>query len=246
MSDTSDGLGPEDIGKESNEAAEGVEPAEEATSLEAVEQEAPAGDDDDAEEAAEADEKPKGNFDVAPEPTPEDQIAELKDQLLRALAETENVRRRATRDREDATKYAMANFARDMLGVADNMRRAMDAVPDDDRGADDAIGALWQGVEMTERDLLAAMERHGIKSVEPLGEKFDHNLHQAMFEIPDADSEPGTILQVMQVGYVIGERLLRPAMVGVAKAPPAEESAGDNGNDEDEDGAAGGQVDTSA
>ncbi len=199
---------------------------------------------EDADAVDEADEDEEA--DEADEPTPEEQIAELKDQLLRARAETENVRRRAAREKEDASRYAMANFARDMLGVSDNMHRALDAVPEDARGGDDAMGSLWQGVEMTERELLAALERHGIKRLDPVGEKFDHNLHQAMFEVPGADAEPGTVVQVVQAGYVIGERLLRPAMVGVAKAAPA---AAENSGDEEQgsnDEESGGKIDTSA
>ena len=167
----------------------------------------------------------------------EQQIGELKDQLLRAMAETENLRRRSAREKEDASKYAIANFARDMLNVSDNMRRAIDAAPEGAGEGDDALASLLQGVEMTERELLATLERHGIKKVEPLDEKFDHNLHQAMFEVPDAEKAPGTVVQVIQAGYVIGERLLRPAMVGVSKA--AEAPAGDDNGD------SGSQVDTS-
>ena len=158
--------------------------------------------------------------------------------MLRALAETENLRRRSTREKEDATKYSIANFARDMLNVGDNMRRAIDAAPEGSGEGDDALASLVQGVEMTERELLATFERHGIKAIEPLGEKFDHNLHQAMFEVPGNDTAPGTVVQVIQAGYVIGERLLRPAMVGVSKAADAAPADGD--------GDAGGQVNTSA
>ena len=168
----------------------------------------------------------------------EKQNAELKDQLLRALAETENLRRRSTREKEDATKYSIANFARDMLNVGDNMRRAIDAAPEGSGEGDDAMASLVQGVEMTERELLATFERHGIKAIEPMGEKFDHNLHQAMFEVPDAEHTPGTVVQVIQAGYVIGERLLRPAMVGVSKAGEVAPSEGDS--------EAGDQVNTSA
>ena len=170
--------------------------------------------------------------------TPEKQISDLKDQLLRALAETENLRRRSAREKEDASKYAIANFARDMLNVSDNMRRTIEAAPEGAGDGDDALASLLQGVEMTERELLANLERHGIKLVEPLGEKFDHNLHQAMFEVPDAEKQPGTVVQVIQAGYVIGDRLLRPAMVGVSKA--AVEEPAEAGDD------SGGQVDTSA
>lgn len=143
------------------------------------------------------------------------EVAVLKDQVLRARAETENVRRRADRDRQDASAYAVTGFARDMLTVSDNLRRALDTMPDD--VADDMKGFV-EGVEMTERELLNTMERYGIKKVEPeVGEKFDHKFHQAMFEVPTADHAPGSVMQVVAPGYVIKDRLLRPAMVGVAK-----------------------------
>jgi len=150
--------------------------------------------------------------------------AELKDQLLRALAETENVRRRAKKDIADAGRYGIANFARDMLSVSDNMTRALDSTPDGAREESDIVKALVEGVEMTAREMASALERHGIKQVNPLGEKFDYNLHQAMFEAPATGQPDGTIVEVVQVGFMIGDRLLRPAMVGVAKAarPPAE------------------------
>ena len=172
--------------------------------------------------------------------TPEDVIADMKDQLLRALAETENVRRRAAREKEDATRYSIANFARDMLNVSDNMHRALEAVPEDARAEEGPMASLFEGVEMTERELLATLERHGIKKIEPMGEKFDHNLHQAMFEVPDSSVASGTVVQVMQSGYIIGDRLLRPAMVGVAK--PGEAPAAAEPSDEE----SGGSVDTSA
>lgn len=151
-------------------------------------------------------------------------MAELKDQLLRALAETENVRRRAKKDVADAGRYGIANFARDMLSVSDNMTRALDSTPDGAREESDIVKALVEGVEMTAREMASALERHGIKQVNPLGEKFDYNLHQAMFEAPATGQPDGTIVEVVQVGFMIGDRLLRPAMVGVAKAarPPAE------------------------
>ena len=161
------------------------------------------------------------------EAPPEDRIRDLKDQLLRALAEAENTRRRARREKEDTARYAIANFARDVLAVSDNLARAIEAVPEDARAGDDVMETLYQGVELTQRELRTAMERHGIRPVDPRGEKFDHNFHQAMFEVESPDAEPGTVVEVMQLGYVIGERLLRPAMVGVAKksADPGGESS---------------------
>jgi molecular chaperone GrpE len=149
------------------------------------------------------------------------EAADLKDKLLRTLAEMENLRRRAEREVADTRLYGIANFARDMLAVADNMRRALEAAGDDLRNsADDKTRALIDGVELTERELLKVMEKHGVKRLDPQGEKFDPNFHQAMFELPDPAATPGTVVQVMQAGYKIGERVLRPAMVGIAKAPP--------------------------
>jgi len=154
------------------------------------------------------------------EATPEAQIADLKDQLLRAMAETENTRRRAQREVEDARKYAVANFARDVLTVSDNLSRALMAVPEESAQSEE-MKSLIEGVGLTERELLSMLERHGIRKIEPKGEKFDPNLHQAMFESDAPDAAPGTVVEVVQPGYVIGERLLRPAMVGVAKKKPA-------------------------
>ena len=161
----------------------------------------------------------------ASEKSLEAEIAELKDKLLRSLAENENQIRRARRDREDATKYAAANFARDMLGVADNIRRAMEAVPDGLNQEDDAIKAFLDGISLTERELLTTLERHGIKKISPMGEKFDHDRHEALFEVPTDDAAPGTVMQVVEAGYIIHDRLLRAARVGVAKAllPPSDE-----------------------
>ena len=152
--------------------------------------------------------------------TPDKEIAELKDKLLRALAENENLIRRARREREDTAKYAAANFARDMLTVADNLHRALAAVPEEMRNVDDAAKAFIDGVELTGRELLAALARHGIRRISPLGEKFNHDLHEALFEVPTADVAPGTVVQVLEDGYVIHDRLLRAAKVGVAKALP--------------------------
>lgn len=143
------------------------------------------------------------------------EVADLKDRLLRAVAETENVRRRAEKDKADASAYGVTSFARDMLNVSDNLRRALDAAPEDI--ADDMKGFV-EGVDMTERELLNILERHGIRKVEPeVGEKFDHKFHQAMFEVPTNEHTPGSVMQVVAAGYVIKDRLLRPAMVGVAK-----------------------------
>ena len=147
----------------------------------------------------------------------EAEIADLKDRLLRAVAETENVRRRAEKERGDASTYAITGFARDVLSISDNLSRALSALPDGARDNEDMAG-LIAGIEMTERELLNTLEKHGIRKIEPKGEKFDHNFHQAMFEVESAEHKPGTVVEVVQAGYVIKDRLLRPAMVGVAKA----------------------------
>ena len=147
------------------------------------------------------------------------EAAQLKDQLLRALAEAENVRRRAQREREDAAKYAITNFARDVLQVSDNLHRALEAIPAAALAADEALKNLHEGVSATERQLDAALERQQVKRIWPMGEKFDANLHQAMFEVQTADQAPGTVVQVMQAGYLIHDRLLRPALVAVARQP---------------------------
>ena len=146
---------------------------------------------------------------------------ELKDRILRTLAEMENLRRRTEREVADARTYAVTNFARDMLNVADNVRRALESVPAEAKVATDgALKGLIDGIELTERDLAKTLERHGVKAVEPKGQRFDPNRHQAMFEVPDTEVPSGTVVQVVQSGYVIGDRVLRPALVGVAKGGP--------------------------
>lgn len=150
--------------------------------------------------------------------------AELKDKLLRTLADMENLRRRTEREVADSRLYAVTAFARDMLTVADNLRRALDSLPAETRsGADAAVAALVEGVELTERDLLKTFDRHGVKKREPVGEKFNPNFDQAMFEVPDETKPSGTVIQVIQPGYVIGERVLRPSTVGVSKGGPKAE-----------------------
>jgi molecular chaperone GrpE len=146
----------------------------------------------------------------------EGELGDTKDRLLRALAETENVRRRLQRERDDAQKYAVSNFAKDLLSTVDNLRRALDAMPESDV-ADGKTRSLRDGVAATERELLAAFERHGLRRIDPRGERFDHNFHQAIFEAERPDVPAGTVIEVLQPGYVLHDRLLRPAMVGVAK-----------------------------
>ena len=160
----------------------------------------------------------------------EKEAGDLKDQLLRTLADMENLRRRTEREIADARTYAVTNFARDMVGAADNLTRAIAAVDAEARATgDEALNSLVEGVELTERELMKALEKHGISRVDPTGEKFDPNFHQAMFEVPDPSVPAGTVVQVVQVGFKIGERVLRPALVGVGrggpKAAPVEEVA---------------------
>jgi molecular chaperone GrpE len=151
---------------------------------------------------------------------------DLKDKLLRTLADMENLRRRTEREIADAKAYAVTSFARDMLGAADNLRRAQESLPDAARSTEEpALKALIEGVDLTERDLLKTLERHGVRKIEPLGEKFDPNMHQAMFEAPDAEVAKGLVSKVVQSGYKIGERVLRPALVGVSAGAPKPQAA---------------------
>jgi molecular chaperone GrpE len=160
------------------------------------------------------------------------EAAEMRDRWMRAMAEMENLRRRTEREVADARSYGIANFARDMLGVADNMRRALAALsPETHDSVDAGVKALVEGVELTERELAKSLEKHGVRRLEPQGQKFDPNFHQAMFEVPDPSVPTGTVVQVVQDGYTIGERVLRPALVGVAKGgakaaatPPANDN----------------------
>ena len=164
------------------------------------------------------------------------EAADLKDRLLRTLAEMENLRRRTEREVADARAYGITNFARDILAVADNMERALQALDDEIRTkADAGVKALLDGVELTERELIKVMEKYGVRKLEPQGQKFDPHLHQAMFELPDASVPAGTVVQVMQPGYTIGERVLRPALVGIAKGgakgeAPANDNSGNTAN----------------
>jgi molecular chaperone GrpE len=168
---------------------------------------------------------------VAPKPSTslDRELAETKDRLLRTLADMDNMRKRTEREVADARVYGISNFARDILGVADNMHRAMAALDEELRAkADEPTKVLLEGVELTERELMNVLEKHGVKRIEPLGQKFDPNRHQAMYEIEDASVPAGSVIQVMQAGYLIGDRVLRPALVAVAKgggkAAPANEN----------------------
>ncbi len=155
------------------------------------------------------------------------EIDSLKDQRLRALAEVENVRRRAEREKTEASQYAVTKFARDMLGIADSFARALAAVPADVRAAaDPQVKAVLDGVEATDRQLIQTLERYGVKPVDTSNGKFDPNLHQAIAEVPGNGKPGGSIVDVVQQGYTIGERLLRPAMVTVAKKDLQAQPAG--------------------
>jgi len=160
------------------------------------------------------------------------EAAQFKDQLLRALAEAENTRRRSQRDREESARYAAAPLGKDIVQVADNLARALAAVPAEALANDEALRNLVEGIAATERQFLAALDRHNIKRIDPLGEKFDAHLHQAMFEVPGTGQPAGTVVQVLQPGYILHDRLLRPALVGVAKADgPATASPVDSSAD---------------
>ena len=150
----------------------------------------------------------------------EAEAARYKDQALRAMAEAENIRRRAQREIEDSAKFALTNFARDLLPVSDNLRRALDGIPADARKADDKLDKFCAGAELTEKELLTVLERYNVKRVDPLGQPFDHNLHQAIMQVDGGDKPAGTVVQVLQAGFTIHDRLLRPALVAVAKGTP--------------------------
>jgi molecular chaperone GrpE len=169
---------------------------------------------------------PAGTADpVSPEPDPIELLkaenSDLRERYLRLAADMDNLRRRTEREVKDAKSYSVASFARDMLAVSDNLRRTLEAIPDEARqAADTGLKTLLEGVDMTERSMLSALERHGVRKLDPVGQKFDPNFHQAMFEVPNAEVPNNTVVQVVQAGYIIGERVLRPAMVGVAKGGP--------------------------
>ena len=177
--------------------------------------------------------RPAGQNDAVAEADPvavaKREAAEYKDRLLRTLAEMENLRKRTEREVADARLYGIASFAREVLAVADNMHRALSTIgPEVRAGGDAQVTALIEGVELTERELLKALEKSGVKKFSPQGEKFDPNLHQAMYEMETTEGPPGYVAQVIQAGYMIGDRVLRPAMVAVSKAPKAQPPANDN------------------
>lgn len=161
------------------------------------------------------------------------EVAELKDKLLRQAAEMENLRRRTEREKQDMAKYAISNFAKDIITLDDNLARTLSAVPEGAIDEDPALKALVEGVEMTGRELTNVLERHGIKRIDPKGEIFDPNSHQALFEIPNPEVAAGTVMEVVAPGFTIDSRILRPAMVGVAKGgeKPKKEAKSDEGED---------------
>jgi molecular chaperone GrpE len=188
-----------------------------------------------AEDAAAAPEAASpANKPATPEADPVALAAELKDRLLRTLAEMENLRKRTEREVADSRLYGVTSFARDVVAVADNMRRALEAVsPELRASAEPGVKALIDGLELTERELLKALEKNGVRQFTPRGEKFDPNVHQAMFEVPDPAVPAGSVVEVVQPGYMIGERVLRPALVGVSKggARTARGAVNDNARD---------------
>ncbi|MFG1373816.1 nucleotide exchange factor GrpE [Xanthobacter oligotrophicus] len=191
-----------------------------------------------AEALATADQEITGDF-AAEKQRLEAEIASMKDKFLRAFAEAENIRRRAEKEVVDAKTYGIASFARDVLNVADDLARALGTVDEEAKAtADGAVKGLLEGLELTERGLVKALEKHGIRKIEPKGQKFDPNLHQAMFEVPDPSVPSGTVVQVVQSGYVIGERVLRPAMVGVARGGPKAEASASQTSDKDKEAGA--------
>ncbi len=185
----------------------------------------------------------KGNSEEAdsltePEISPEAQIAQLeqdlavvKDRMLRLAAELENTRRRADREKQDAAKFGISNFARDMLTVADNFQRALDAAPDGD-APKDVIESFINGIQLTEKEMMSALQRHGVIRLEPAGEKFDPNLHQAIAEVPGNGAPAGIVVDIVQPGFIIGERVLRPAMVTVSSGAEADNPPQDNVQDD--------------
>ena len=146
--------------------------------------------------------------------------ADMRDRLLRTMADMENLRKRTEREKSDTARYAISSFARDVLTVGDNLRRTVEHVPPDAAAQDPALKSFLDGVELTERELLNVLERHGVTRINPLGARFDPNFHQAMYEVEKNDVPEGTVVDVMQGGYTIGERCLRPALVAVAKGGP--------------------------
>ena len=161
-----------------------------------------------------------GDEDISIEQTVENQnkqIKDLKDQLLRSLAEAENLRKRTIKEVADAKKYSHIYFVRDLISSVDNLQRALEVVPEDKSQLSEPIKNLVIGLEIVEKEILNTFEKHNLKQIKPLGEKFDYNLHQAMFEVPTTEKDPGFVVEVSQKGYLLHDRLVRPAMVGISK-----------------------------
>lgn len=189
---------------------------------------------DDNSDPSDANEEP-ANPAEAPKAEPQDAIAapdvevaadleallaentDMRDRLLRTMADMENLRKRSEREKADTTRYAISNFARDVLTLGDNLKRVIDHMPAETADQDPALKGLIDGVKLTERELLNMLDRHGVSLIEPLGQRFDPNTQQAMYEVPTTEVPDGTVVEVMQAGYTIGDRCLRPAMVAVAK-----------------------------
>jgi molecular chaperone GrpE len=160
------------------------------------------------------------------------ETADMRDKLLRTMADMENLRQRTEREKADTARYAISNFARDVLTIGDNLKRAIEHVPPEAAAQDSALKSFLEGVELTERELLNMLERHGVTPIEPLGQRFDPNRQQAMYEVPNTEVPDGTVVEVMQAGYMIGDRVLRPALVAVSKggAKPAPQAKPERGN----------------
>jgi len=156
---------------------------------------------------------------------------ELKDQLMRTLAESENLRKRTIKDVDQAKKYSHISFVRDLVSSVDNFKRALDSLPEDKADLPEPIKNLIIGLEIVEKEINSTFEKHNLKQISPLGEKFDYNFHQAMFEVPTNDTDPGIVIEVSQIGYLLYDRLVRPAMVGISKK--IEENNQDNDNQEE-------------
>ncbi len=214
--------------------AENNIPEEELQNNPEIEEKLPENPTDEEFEASMTGDKPivtmaEDNVSKANDNSKDEELAKMKDTLIRTIAEMENLRKRTTKEVEDAKKYSITSFAKDMIAVLENLRRAEENIPVEEAENNELFKNINDGIIMTISELLNAFKKHGIERIDPMGEKFDHNLHQAIIQIPSNESEEGTILQVIQAGYVLRDRLLRPAMVGVAKAIAEESAKSDTG-----------------
>jgi molecular chaperone GrpE len=215
-----------------------AEPAEEQSAEPSNEQDAPTPENQQAEPAPmpqpAAPQAPSASQELAAAKTRiaelEKKLLETKDQALRALAEADNTRKRAERAKEDTAKFAVSSFARDMLSIADNLRRALAAMTPEMREKNPELVNMHTGISAVERELIRVFENNGVKRIDPINEKFDANHHEVMFEVPTPHQPPGTVVQVIDPGYLIHERLLRPARVGVAKSPDEDSAPQQGGN----------------